>query len=596
MIGGDDQVAGAAADVDAGQPETGRLAIAFARSPEYLEKQGGVALEVVLDLVVEEHDLGAGGLVPLQKRLRRLVLVQPQRPPGQTDGGPDPAGEQFALGQRHGGRQGQNRPSQPTRGLGMNPLVAAGRRVGLHEGVQQHFGDEETHQGAAREEGGHGGRLAGGQFLAVLAQMPDERAGGHRAAVAAGAVRAGIEAPGVMAGVGVPQIALGAGQTGAALGAVAEVGQRLRLEAHPGGGRPQKGAGPPAAARQFLVPESAAHEFDPAGERFVVNPLRLGQIAQFQPVAVVHVHRIVAAGLHQHPAGTGIADIQHQVHIHRPVEPGGRAVIDEGEAQPRRLRRSRQQGQHGQPGGLGVGTLAQFRLVHPARRAAAQLEGMEPLVQPFPHPLLFQEPAGIGLGVAQGEFLAGLHVQRTGREIGPALAGRQQLGVESQGHAMGVALGIGRWQFHQPRPRPVGRTLVEQMTAVRARLPDPQKRNRNPGCLEDFGGLDGVQRIHLFRLDRPAVPSHELTAGVVGVQAGQGHATVRAGFRQKCPRDSRFVEVEAEIQKLDGGIGNQVDERTVFIEFRQHGRDLCKMGCPYGIPTLTARPKLHCTA
>ncbi len=65
LIGGDDEVGGAAADVDAGQPQAGRLAVAFPYSPEHLEEQRGVALEVVLDLVVEEHDLGAGRLVPL---------------------------------------------------------------------------------------------------------------------------------------------------------------------------------------------------------------------------------------------------------------------------------------------------------------------------------------------------------------------------------------------------------------------------------------------------------------------------------------------------------------------------------------------------
>ena len=573
----------------------GDLAITLARPAKHLEQQRGVALEVVLDLVVQEHDLGAGGLVPLQERLRGLALVQPQRPPGQPDGGADPAGEQLALGQRHGGRQGQNRPPQPARGFGIDALVTAGRRVGLNEGLHQHLGDEKAHQRAAGEQSGHGGRFAGGQFLAVLAQVADERAGGDRAAVAS-AGRAGIEAPGVMARIGIPQIAFRAGQAGVALRAVAEIGQRLRLEADPGHCRPHKRAGSPAAARQILVAERAAHEFDPAGEGFVVDLFGTAEIAQFQPVAVVHVHRGVAAGFHQDPAGARIADVQHQVHIHRAVEPGGRPLVHEGEAQARRLDRPEQQRQHRQIGRDRVRTLAQFGLVHPARGAAAQFKGVEPLVQPFPHPFLFQEPAGVGLGVGQGEFLAGLHVQRTGREIGPAFAGRQQLGVEGQGDAVGMALGIRCGQFHQPRPRPVGRPLIEQMIAVRTRLPDAQKRQRNPDAVENAGGLGGVQRIDLFRLNRPPVPGHELAAGVVGVQSGQNGATVGAGFRQEGPRDPRFVEVEAEIQKLDGGVWNQVDERAELLEFRQHGRDLCKMGCPYGIPTLTARPESHCTA
>ena len=195
---------------------------------------------------------------------------------------------------------------------------------------------------------------------------------------------------------------------------------------------------------------------------------------------------------------------------------------------------------------------------------------MEPLVQPFPHPLLFQEPGRVGLGVGQGEFLAGLHVQRAGREIGPAFAGRQQLRVEGQGEAVGMALGIRRGQFHQPRPRPVSRPLIEQMIAVWTRLPDAQKWQRNPDAVENAGSLGGVQRIDLLRLNRPPVPGYELAAGVIGVQCGQNGATVGASFRQEGPRDPRFVEIEPKIQKLDRGVRNQVDERTELFEFRQH--------------------------
>jgi hypothetical protein len=129
-----------------------------------------------------------------------------------------------------------------------------------------------------------------------------------------------------------------------AFGAVAEIGQRLGFKTDPGHGRPQEGAGPAAAAGQFLIAKGAAHEFDPAGKRFVVNLLRLRQIAQFQPVAVVHVHRRVAAGLHQNTAGAGIADVQHQIHVYRLIEPGGRAVVNEGETQFGRLHHPLQQG------------------------------------------------------------------------------------------------------------------------------------------------------------------------------------------------------------------------------------------------------------
>ena len=38
------------------------------------------------------------------------------------------------------------------------------------------------------------------------------------------------------------------------------------------------------------------------------------------------------------------ADIQHQIHVDRPVEPGGRFAVHEGEAQSWRPHRSLQQG------------------------------------------------------------------------------------------------------------------------------------------------------------------------------------------------------------------------------------------------------------
>jgi len=256
----------------------------------------------------------------------------------------------------------------------MDPLVAVGRRIGLDEGVQHHLGDEKTHQRAAREQRGHRRRLAGRQLLAVLAQVADEGTRGHRAAVAAETVGTGIEAPGMMPGIGVPQIAFGAGKPGVAFRTVTEIGQGLGFVADPGGGRPKKGAGAAAAAGEFFIAEAAARELDPAGKRFVVDLFRPRQIAQGQPVAVVHVHRIVAAGFHQDAAGARITDIQYQIDADRLVEPGGRAAVDEGEAQPRRLHLPLQQGQHGQPRGLGVGAGAQFGLVDRARGATAHVE------------------------------------------------------------------------------------------------------------------------------------------------------------------------------------------------------------------------------
>ena len=183
----------------------------------------------------------------MQERFRRLALVQAQRPPGEANGSSHPAREQLALGQRHRRRQGQDHPAQAARCIGIMAIGAARRSIGLHEGLQQHLGDKEPHQRAAREQRGHGRRLTGRQFLAILAQVTDKGSRGHRAAVATQAIGTGIETPGVMPGIAVPQVALGTGQTGVAFGAVAEIGQRLRLETDPGHRRPQEGTAAAAA-------------------------------------------------------------------------------------------------------------------------------------------------------------------------------------------------------------------------------------------------------------------------------------------------------------------------------------------------------------
>ena len=139
---------------------------------------------------------------------------------------------------------------------------------------------------------------------------------------------------------------------------------------------------------------------------------------------------------------------------------------------------------------------------------------------------------------------------------------------------MGIAVGVGGRQFQQPRSCPVDRSLVEQMVTVGVGLADARERQRQPDAVEQRGGLGGVEGKDLFRLGGPAVLGDELAAGIVGIQRGQQRATVGAGFGQKRPRHPGFVEIEAEIQKLDGGVGYQIDQRAVILELRQHGSHL----------------------
>ena len=71
-VGGDDQIGGAAADVDAGDPQSSAVGTPCrAASAVTWKKRARVAAEIARHLGVEIDELGAGGLVPVGQHARR---------------------------------------------------------------------------------------------------------------------------------------------------------------------------------------------------------------------------------------------------------------------------------------------------------------------------------------------------------------------------------------------------------------------------------------------------------------------------------------------------------------------------------------------
>ena len=154
-VGIDDEVGGAAADIDAGDGEraVGRPA---ARLAGDLEEAARVAAEIARDLGVEIDELGAARLVPVgqhaRRRRRRIVELPAHHHPHEVARRLGALAEDQALGQRHAGRQGEHDAAQPPRRLGMGAPAALLRRIHQGERLQQDLRQHEGHDRGARIE------------------------------------------------------------------------------------------------------------------------------------------------------------------------------------------------------------------------------------------------------------------------------------------------------------------------------------------------------------------------------------------------------------------------------------------------------------
>ncbi len=313
VIGIDDEVGGAAADVDAGDAEraVGRPA---ARLAGDLEEASGVAAEIARDLGVEIDQLGAARLVPVGqyagRRRRRIVELPAHHHPHQVARRLGALAEDQALGERHAGRQSEHDAAQSARRLGVGPPAALLRRIHQRQRLQQDLGQNAGHDRGARVERLEHrqvvGRIGVGvyqmQRLALLVDELRHRSGGsrHRRLVLG---IGDVETP--LAGLRllVPQVALGARHAGVALGAAPARGEPRRLRSDPRHGRPHEGVGAAAQARQMVLAEPGLRELDPGFERLGVHALGTRQIAQGELVGIVQVDAELARRLDQQAAG-----------------------------------------------------------------------------------------------------------------------------------------------------------------------------------------------------------------------------------------------------------------------------------------------------
>ncbi len=80
---------------------------------------------------------------------------------------------------------------------------------------------------------------------------------------------------------------------------------------------PDKGRGAAArAGAQARIAEGGFRELDARGEGAGIGAIRLAQIPDLEQVAVVQVGLALGEGFHEHPGGAGVAEIEHEIHVH----------------------------------------------------------------------------------------------------------------------------------------------------------------------------------------------------------------------------------------------------------------------------------------
>ena len=327
MVVVDDEVGGAAADVDAGDAQRAVRRLA-ARLAGHLEEAARVAAEIARHLGVEIDELRAARLVPVgqhaRRRRGRVVELPAHHHPDEVARGLGALAEDQALGQRHAGRQGEHDAAQPPWRLGMGAPAALLRRVHQGQRLQQDLAQRKGHDRGARIErlehrqviGRVGFGLHEMQRLALLVDQLRHRPGGgrHRRLVLG---IGDVEAPFARLRLLVPQVALGARHAGIAFGAAAARGEPRRLGTDARHDRPDEGVGAATEARQVVLAEPGLGELDARFERPRMHALGMREVAQREFIGVVEIDAKLARRLDQEAAGARIADIEHEIDLDR---------------------------------------------------------------------------------------------------------------------------------------------------------------------------------------------------------------------------------------------------------------------------------------
>ena len=280
------------------------------------------------------------------------------------------------------------------------------------------------------------------------------------------------------------------------------------------------------------------------------------EIAQGELVGIVQVDAQLARRLDQQAAGARVADIEHQVDL------DGAAARPLGVAHQLDRREVHGIGQQAQEGEIARDRLLRLLLdvAFDLLERGARMELAEQLLEPLAHPALAQQPVIGALLRGEREQRARRHVLGRRREIGAALGFGDQAGVEGQHGAVAVALlvaiarAVARLEIDHAHPRPVGRAFAELV--VRPHL---QERHRHP--LVEKGRqrvLGGDHEVGLGGAAAAAFDHLVLAAHLVEVELHQVVDRLAAGGVMEAPFAHLEAHgIEAEIEELDAGAGNQ---------------------------------------
>ena len=618
-VGGDDQVGGAAADVDARDPEArlrrrsrrrrlGRIVDERPLLAQQPEELGQLARELLGDLGVEIDQMGAAGLVPADhhaglREARRRLAAPAEQVPDQADRALGARAHQALLLERRRRRQGDDDPLEAPGHVRLLAALAQPGLIDQAERLDHDLADHEAVERGAREPGAdrallavaapapEPGLLLGLELADHVAGLVDEPAGGARdARVLAGAgIVARLEAPFLIDRVDRPEVALGARHAGRDLGAGGRPRDPDRLRPDPDQARPEEAARAPRPPGDVLLAEARLGELDPALERIGVDQLRPAEVAQLEHVAVVEVELgLVRIGLDQDAAGPAVADVQHQVDVDRRVAALGRDRVEQLE--PRRRERVVEQLEERQIARPVLVAVGEILLAQRPPGTLGLLELAEQLQEPVVDPLLRvlaaerlglrpgEEPAHLLGPPGEAELLLVLGVLERGHQIGAVGNPLRDVGIERQDDAVAQRpRPFGRIERGHQRARPVGRPGVEQLLAIGAAPgPDAQIGHRHPLVEEWLERLDLVDVVVLLLgiaggKDRRIllVIARERNEAQPDRAVVQGHGPV--GALDEAPaKPLGLLEIEAEIQELDAAVGHQGDRLLPFGQRLQH--------------------------
>ncbi len=184
------------------------------------------------------------------------------------------------------------------------------------------------------------------------------------------------------------------------------------------------------AARKGIVAKGRVHKFHARFKRVGIDMLWLAQVAQLKQIAVVEVGDALGQCFHQNARGARVADVEHQINIHRSIAVG----IDNlrGQIADRKAHNLKPCEVKGQ-------MLKHIGIIFvpcPAPLVLRLLPAIVEAVKPFVHPGGIEKPRIVAHKVGQHKMPVSGHILRRKRVVLLALGGAVfHIGVKHDHHA-----------------------------------------------------------------------------------------------------------------------------------------------------------------